>query len=117
MRLREYAKKMGVTYKTANRWWKAGKLDAHQLDTGTIIIRDEVVAALGVGLYARVSSADQKMDLERQVQRLKDYAASRGYRVTKVVQEIASGLNDHRPKLLKLLTDPSIGVLVVEHKD
>jgi predicted site-specific integrase-resolvase len=108
---------MGVTYKTAYRWWKAGKLDAYQLDTGTVIIRDEVVAASGVGLYARVSSTDQKMDLERQVQRLKDYAASRGYQVTKVVQETASGLNDHRPKFLKLLKDPTIGVIVVEHKD
>ena len=85
MRLGEYAKHMGVTYKTAYRWWKAGKLDAYQLETGTVIIRDEVVAASGVCLYARVSSADQKMDLERQVQRLKDYAASRGYQVTNVV--------------------------------
>jgi putative resolvase len=40
MRLSEYAKKMSVTYMTAFRWWKAGKLDAYQLDTGTIIVRD-----------------------------------------------------------------------------
>jgi putative resolvase len=33
------------------------------------------------------------------------------------VTEIASGLNDERPKLKKVLTDPRVGVLVVEHKD
>jgi len=34
-----------------------------------------------------------------------------------VVKEIGSGVNDARPKLLKLLTDPSVSVIVVEHKD
>lgn len=119
MRLSQYAKKMGVSYRTAFRWWKAGKLDAYQLDTGTIIVREpgSSQAPPNVALYARVSSADQKEDLERQVQRLKDYAASRGYQVTQVVSELASGLNDTRPKFIKLLTDPSIGVIVVEHRD
>ncbi len=119
MRLRQYANKMGVSYKTAFRWWKAGKLDAYQLDTGTVIVREPVESFLpaNVALYARVSSADQKEDVERQMQRLKDYAAAKGYRVTKTVSELASGLNDSRPKFLKLLTDASIGVIVVEHRD
>ena len=119
MRLSQYAKQMGVSYKTAFRWWKAGKLDAYQLDTGTVIVREPVPseAPTNVALYARVSSADQKEDLERQMQRLKDYAASRGYQVTKAVSELASGLNDSRPQFLKLLTDASIGVIVVEHRD
>ena len=119
MRLSAYAKQMGVSYKTAFRWWKAGKLDAYQLDTGTVIVREPLAseAPTNVALYARVSSADQKEDLERQMQRLKDYAASRGYQVTKIVSELASGLNESRPKFLKLLTDASIGVIVVEHRD
>jgi predicted site-specific integrase-resolvase len=73
--------------------------------------------AMGVALYARVSSADQKADLQRQIQRLKEYASARGYQVSKIVSETASGLNDSRPKFLKLLTDASIGVIVVEHRD
>ena len=119
MRLSAYAKQMGVSYKTAFRWWKAGKLDAYQLDTGTVIVREPLAseAPTNVALYARVSSADQKEDLERQMQRLKDYAASRGYQVTKIVSELASGLNESRPKFLKLLTDASIGVIVVEQRD
>ncbi len=119
MRLSVYAKKTGVTYKTAFRWWKAGKLDAYQMDTGTIIVREPATSAeqLQVALYARVSSADQKEDLERQMQRLKDYAASKGYQVTKMVSEQASGLNDRRPKLMKLLTDASVGIVVIEQRD
>jgi putative resolvase len=59
----------------------------------------------------------QKADLDRQVQRLKTYTASRGYQVTKIVQETASGVDDTRPKQLNPLTDPYIGRLVVEHLD
>jgi putative resolvase len=119
MRLSAYAKKMGVTYRTAFRWWKAGRLDAYQIETGTIIVREPATAqeSASVALYARVSSADQKEDLDRQMQRLKDYAASHGYHVSKLVSELASGLNDNRPKLMKLLTDASVGVIVIEHRD
>src|SRR6266849_8712837 len=119
MRLSAYAKKMGVTYRTAFRWWKAGRLDAYQIETGTSIVREPatVQESARVALYARVSSADQKEDLDRQMQRRKDYAAAHGYQVSKMVSELASGLHDKRPKLMKLLTDASVGVIVVEHRD
>jgi len=74
MRLSQYAKQMNVSYKTAFRWWKAGRLDAYQLDTGTIIVRDPVLetpTTNGIALYARVSTQGQKADLDRQVERLK----------------------------------------------
>ena len=70
-----------------------------------------------VALYARVSSAGQNEDLERQLHRLKDYAAAKGYQVAIEVVEIASGLNDHRPKLEMLLKDRSTGTIVVENRD
>src|SRR6266849_4025798 len=118
MKLSTYVRQIGLTYKTAYRWWKAGKLDAYQMDTGTVIVRDPLkVSATNVALYARVSSVDQKNDLERQLERLKDYAAVHGYQVTRTVSEIGSGLNDRRPKFLKLLTDPTIGVIVMEYRD
>jgi predicted site-specific integrase-resolvase len=117
MKLSDYAKQVGVTYKTAYQWWRAGQLDAYQLPTGTIIVREPKTTATGAALYARVSSADQKDDAARQLQRLRDYAAARGYQVVAEVTEIASGLNDERPKLKKLLTDARVGVLVVEHRD
>lgn len=120
MKLSQYAKKVGVTYKTAWRWYKAGNLDAYQTPTGMVIVRDpqtEKPVTGRIALYARVSSADQRSDLERQIQRLRDYAAARGYQVAKEVTEIASGMNDSRPKFLKLLADPSIGTIIVEHRD
>jgi putative resolvase len=72
MKLSTYAKQMGVTYKTAWQWWKAGQLDAYQLPTGTVIVREAKPAASGVALYARVSSADQKDDATRQLERLRE---------------------------------------------
>jgi predicted site-specific integrase-resolvase len=85
-----------------------------------VIVRDPIQVRGHVGriaLYARVSSAEQKDDLARQLERLRSYAAARGYQVAKEVIEIASGLNDHRPKLLSLLTDTSIGTILLEHRD
>jgi predicted site-specific integrase-resolvase len=120
MKLSPYAHRAGVTYKTAWRWWKQGQLDAYQTPTGTVIVRDATApsAATGrVALYARVFSAEHKSDLERQRQRLRDYAAAKGYVVSKEVSEVASGLNDHRPKLGRLLSDCTIGTLLVEHRD
>jgi len=119
MRLSQYAKHLNITYKTAHRWYKTDLLDAYQLPSRTIIVR-EPLAQQSVSknaLYARVSEAYQKDDLARQLQRLRDYAAARGYIVAKEVVEIASGLNDSRPKLAKLLTDTTISTIIVEHKD
>jgi putative resolvase len=120
MKLSQYAKQTGISYKTAWRWYKAGTLDAYKTDTGTVIVRDvrDPQPLTGrIALYARVSSLGQKEDLERQITRLKDYAAAKGYQVAKEVTEIASGLNDKRPKLEKLLADASIGTIVVENRD
>ena len=117
MKLSTYAKKLGISYKTAWRWYTDGKLDAYVADSGTIIVRETIETPKGIALYARVSSADQKSDLERQMDRLQTYAIAKGYKVDKVVTEIASGLNDQRPKLTSLLTDKAIGLIVVEHKE
>lgn len=70
-----------------------------------------------VAIYARVSSTENKSNLEKQKERLVNYCAARGYKVIKVVTEIGSGLNDKRPKLESLLTDESVKMVVVEHSD
>ncbi len=114
MKLSDYARKIGITYKTAHRLWKAGQLDAYQLPTGTSIVREAQPAATGVATYARVSSADQKADLARQADRLRDSAA---YIITREVREIASGVNDSHPKLAAILSDAQIGIIIVEHRD
>src|SRR5437660_12686744 len=60
---------------------------------------------------------DRKLTLIGKLSDGSTYAASRGYQVTTMVQEIASGMHDTRPKLLKVPTDPQIGKIVVEHRD
>jgi putative resolvase len=121
MKLKDYAKQQGISYKTAWRWWKAGKLSGHQMDTGTILV-DTVPQAVPsrserVAIYARVSSHEHAANLERQAERLDSYCAAKGYQVSRMVKEIASGVNDSRPKFLSLLEDQSITLIVVEHKD
>ena len=117
MKLSQFARQNAISYKTAWRMWKRGELQAVQLPSGTIVVKEPSEQKYGVALYARVSSADQKGDCERQLMRLREYAAARGYQVSREVAEIASGLNDQRPKLIRLLTDRSIGRIIVEHKD
>ena len=123
MKLSTYARKLGISYRTAWRWFKAGKLAGYQTDTGTIIVTDPIGEAIPtvrhqkIAIYTRVSAAENKDNLEGQAKRLTDYCIAKGYQVSAVIKEIGSGVNDSRPKLLKLLTDPTITLIVVEHKE
>jgi putative resolvase len=124
MKLSEYAKKYGITYRTAFRWWQQGQIKGFQKPSGTIIVtegEEEVPVAkkvvTPVVIYARVSSPKQKDSLDRQVSRLEDYCAAKGYQVGRIVKEIGSGVKDSRRKFLALLSDPKITTIVVEHKD
>jgi putative resolvase len=120
MKLSDWAKADGVEYKTAWKWFKAGILPApaRQLPTGTILVDPPAeVATPRAALDARVSPADQEEDLERQLDRLSRYAAEHGLTVGAMAKEVGSAMNGHRPKLLQVLHDPTIGILVVEHRD
>lgn len=68
-------------------------------------------------LYARVSSTNNKASLSGQIERMKSFAAAKGYTVIDEVSEIASGMNESRPKLNKLLDRSDWDILLVEHKD
>ena len=123
MKLSAYARSLGVSYRTAWRWFKAGKVAGFQADTGTLIVTEPIVETVPATanqktvIDTRVSAAENKDNLEGQSKRLMDYCAAKGYQVAAVVKEIGSGVNDTRPKLLKWLTDPTVGQIVVEHKD
>lgn len=119
MKLSDYAKQVGVSYVTTYRWFKSGKIKGYQADTGTIIVteRDEPSKPLKVGIYARVSSSENKTNLDGQADRLLGYCAAKGWQVAKVIKEIGSGVNDARPKLIELLQDETITLIVVEHKE
>ena len=121
MKLSQYAKKVGVTYRTAFRWWQNGDIKGYQLPSGTIVVtegEERQESRTGqVVIYARVSSNAHRANLERQAERLEDYCAAKGYQVSRVVKEIGSGVNDNRAKFLAVLEDQRIHTIVVEYKD
>ena len=119
MKLSDYAKQKGISYRTAHRMWKRGELNAYQLSTGTIIVKDDNSndKNQGVVIYARVSSSENKSNLESQAQRLILYCEAKGYQIKSVVKEVGSGVNDNRKKIIKLLWDDDYHLIVVEHKD
>lgn len=91
---------------------------ARRLESGTIWVDAPDAGEPGrTVVYARVSSHDQRQDLDRQVARGADWATSNGHVVGEVVTEVGSGLNGKRPKLRRILSDPSVSVVVVEHRD
>lgn len=120
MKLSEYAKKNSMSYRTAFRHWKAGYIKGKQLQSGMIIVFEEQEKENTINnviLYARVSSTENKNNLDRQLQRLKDYASAKGYTIIKEVKEIGSGINDKRPQLQSILEKDNWSKIIVEHKD
>ncbi len=120
MKLSEYAKQNSISYQTAWLHYKQGLIpNARQLPTGTVVIdedtnRNKMDYTI---VYARVSSSENKSNLETQADRLVQYCTANGWTVDEVVKECASGLNDERPKLTKILKERKVTRLVIEHKD
>ncbi|MGX1548805.1 IS607 family transposase [Streptomyces adustus] len=120
MKLSEWARQQGVSYQTAWRWVKDGKMPVpvRQAPSGTWLVDEATVEPSGrVVAYCRVSSADQKPDLERQTARVVAGANGLGLAVAEVVAEVGSGLDGRRRELHRLLSDPQAAVIVVEHRD
>ncbi|MGH3627357.1 MAG: IS607 family transposase [Sciscionella sp.] len=119
MKLSVWAVENGVSYRAALNWFHAGALPvpARQLATGTILVDPPITEAGVVVAYCRVSSHGQKADLERQAGRVLTLCSERGIRIDRTVTEIGSGLNGRRTKLRKVLSDPGVAMIVVEHRD
>ncbi len=121
MNLREWALSQGVHPQTAYKWFREGKLPVPARKMGKLILVEAAPPAaeteLVTAIYARVSSADQGDDLDRQVGRVTAWAAANGMTVGKVVTEVGSALNGKRKEFLALLRNPAIGTIVVEHRN
>ena len=125
IKLSKAAKDLGVTKMTLWNWKNKGLIQFHKigfmnyLDVETFNnlkgIKDKKIESIVI--YTRVSSSENKTNLESQTTRLINYCNAKGYKVDKIVSEIASGLNDKRPKLEKLLKEQNFSKIVVEHKD
>lgn len=132
--LQETANKLGIHKDTLRIWDRQGRLKPIRTKGGHRRYReDEVNTLMGeqnktdvysdiVAVYCRVSSGEQKQkgDLDRQKGRLLDYCREKNYKVGYVFEEVGSGLNDNRAKLmqmLKLAEEHKICKVIVEHKD
>ncbi len=86
MKLSEYADIHSITYRAAWNRFKAGKIPhAVKDDTGHIIINPKRALENKVAIYARVSSNQNKKNLETQAKRLTEYATAKGYQIIHVV--------------------------------
>jgi putative resolvase len=120
--LSEWASRVGVSKFTAYRWFREGTLPVPARRAGRLILVDlEGASVSGLPartvLYARVSSHDQRSDLDGQVARLTKWAAVNGLSVDEVVAEVGSGVNGERRKLQRVLADPTAQTVVVGHRD
>ena len=127
----EAARILGVTTTALRNWDKKGLLKPDELTKGkarryrieslrninrNIIFTKDDLKTIA---YARVSSHDQKEDLNRQVQLLELYCAKHGYKY-EVIQDIGSGMNYYKKgltKLIDLILDNQVQRLILTHKD
>lgn len=126
MQVREWAKREHLSPYTVWKWCREGTMPVpvEQTPTGMWLIHDPkyetTPTASNAGrtvCYARVSSSDQKNDLQRQADRLKAFAVNLGVKDAQVVTEVGSGVNDKRRTLNHLLKDPTVATIIVEHRD
>ena len=127
LRPKEACQLLSISYSTLLRWIREGKIRAVTTEGGKYRIpyseikkylekREEIRAVI----YARVSSSDQREDLERQINYLTNYATAKGYKVAEVLKDIGSGLNTQRKGLLrlfKLVEGRSVDVVLITYKD
>jgi len=120
--LKEWAAVTGISYATARRRYESGTLPVPAYRLGRLIMVGEPITGATAEsgqtvVYARVSSADQQPDLDRQVARVAVWATGQKLGVDRVVTEVGSALNGRRKKFLSLLRDPAVSTIVVEHRD
>lgn len=119
---------LGVSITTLRRWELEGKLIPERTASGHRRydlgkLKPELIHSASderrTIAYARVSSHDQKADLERQKQALELYCAKQGW-AFEIVADLGSGMNYYKKGLKRLLNDVvagRLGRLVITHKD
>lgn len=116
---------LGVSIDTLRKWEKSGELVPDRKTAGGTRFYDSAkLMQLGDAdyptiCYARVSSHDQKPDLERQKEMLETYCAAKGWR-TEVISDLGSGMNFSKKglaRLLEIILRRRTRRLVITHKD
>ena len=125
VKIGEASKILGVNAQTLRRWEEGGVIQpAKRTPKGTRLY--SLQELLGVNdlssptiAYARVSSADQKEDLERQHAVLEAFCNKNGWR-TEIIRDLGSGMNYNKKgllRLLELIVQGQMSRLVITHKD
>ena len=120
IRLTQWAAHNGIPHRIARQMMASGTLpgDLDPIKIGRFwFVRAPDEAPRETVLYARVSSRDQKSDLDRQKLRLLEHAQRERITVGDVVTEIGSGLNGARPKLVRMLERPRLVFVLIEHRE
>ncbi len=127
MLVKEWAEREHLHPQTVWKWCRTGKMPVpvERTPSGMWLVHDPKYETpvpsdtrqSRTVCYARVSSAGQKADLQRQADRLKAFALSMGVEAPEIVTETGSGMDDKRRKLKRLLADPTVGMIIVEHRD
>lgn len=124
LKLPEYARRMGISRSHAYQLFIRGELPHSAEKVGPRTILVDVPHDWGLQeppkktvAYIRVSSAKQKESLNQQKLRVLEYCAKNGIHIDGIYEEVASGMNENREKLNKILEDPTIGTIVVEHRE
>lgn len=127
MLVKEWAEREHLHPQTVWKWCRTGKMHVpvERTPSGMWLVHDPKYETpvpsdtrqSRTVCYARVSSAGQKADLQRQADRLKAFALSMGVEAPEIVTETGSGMDDKRRKLKRLLADPTVGMIIVEHRD
>lgn len=129
IRLTEYARLLTITRQTALNWYHQGKLPhpAERISDRIILVEvpddfdgtikepePEVNKTIA---YMRVSTRKQITSIPNQKLAILDYANQNNLHIDEFIEEIGSGFNENRRKLLRVLKDPSIKTIIVEHRD
>jgi excisionase family DNA binding protein len=126
---KQASKILGVSTKTLQRWDNAGKIKTFRTKGNhRRIYENEILKLQGksqeknCAIYARVSSRKQAQDgnIERQKERLVEYAQDKGYVIKQVFCETASGINENRKqlkKLMRLVANHEVDIVLIEFKD
>jgi predicted site-specific integrase-resolvase len=105
--LKEWAVREGVHHVTACRWFREGKLPVPARRVGRLILVDPAATATpvveAVAVYARVSCAEQRADLDGQVAGVAGWVTGQGLAVDRVVTEVGSAAQGRRV----LVVDPA----------
>lgn len=124
LKLPEYARRMGISRAQAHKLWVEGNLPHPAQKVGPRTILVDVPPDFGLNkpeqrtvVYARVSTPGRTEALNQQKLRILEYCAANSIKVDEIITETASGMNPNRRKLNKILKDPTIGTIVVEHRE